>query len=518
VLDLLIRSATVVDGSGSPGYRASVGVLGDRVVRIGSDASLEATVVVDGDGRTLAPGFIDVHTHSDLSPLVDPAMPSAVRQGVTTVVVGNCGSSPWPPAGAPDCAQLAGAAPGELDLSFDSFGAFLEALEDAGPAVNLAALVGHGAVREEVMGLARRPPSDGELRSMRELVGRAMSEGAVGLSTGLIYVPGIFSATDEIVALAREAAGAGGIYASHIRGEGEHLFRAVDEAVEIGRRAGIPAHVSHLKCETELMWGRADELLERLHTAGDATADQYPYTAWSSSLSSLLPGWAPVRDLARALEADRHRLARAVEEGEPSFQSSVRGVGWDRIVIEAAGDGRHNGESVAAIADAGGVAPIDAFLALLLEDPDASCIGHAMHEDDVRAILADPDVMVASDSSAMSPEGPLGSWAVHPRTYGTFPRVLGRYAREERLLTLEQAVRKMTALPAERFGLAGRGLLREGGAADLVLFDPRTVSDASTFERPHAYPAGIDLVVVNGRIAWDGVRLTAGAGRVLRRA
>jgi N-acyl-D-amino-acid deacylase len=518
MLDLLVEDALVVDGSGRPARRASVGTRQGRIAWIGpAQAAPEAARSVAAAGRVLAPGFVDVHTHADLSPLVDPWMTSALSQGVTTVVVGNCGASPWPPAGAADCVLMSTGDPSALAPSFGSFGEYLQTIGEARPALNVAASVGHGAVRAEVMGTDARTPTDDELRKMRRLVAEAINDGAVGLSTGLIYAPGIHASTDEIVALAREAARGGAIYASHIRGEGAHLFPAVDEAIEVGRRAGLPVHVSHLKCETSFAWGRADELLARLHAADDATADQYPYTAWESALSSLLPAWAPASELTRLL-ADRDaavRLRAAVEHGEAgAFQSSVAGVGWDRIVIGSTSDRRCNGMSIEAIAKARGTSAYRTCLDLLLEDPGTACIGHAMDEEDVRTILADPEVFIASDAVAMSPAGPMGGIPVHPRTYGTFPRVLGRYVRDG-TLGLEAAVRKMTSLPAERFGLTGRGLLIEGGAADLVLFDPASVADRSVFGEPHLTPAGIDLVVVNGLIAWDGAPGKR-AGEVLR--
>ncbi|MGZ4132805.1 MAG: amidohydrolase family protein, partial [Actinomycetota bacterium] len=340
---------------------------------------------------------------------------------------------------------------------------------------------------------------------------------AVGLSTGLIYVPGRFAATDEIVALAGAVAGAGGLYASHIRGEGRDLVSSLDEVFAIGRRAGLPAHVSHLKCESSLAWGRARETLDRFHGDDDVTADQYPYTAWNSSLASLLPPWAPVGRLAAILgDPDaRARLRSAVEHGEPDFQSSVEGVGWDAVVVEGTKDGRWRGISVTAVADALGTDPFDAMVRLLAEDPDTSCIGHAMREDDVLAILADPVVFVASDASATAPDGPGGSQPVHPRSYGTFPRALA-LARDHRLLPLEAAIRKMTALPAERFGLRGRGRIAEGAYADLVLFSAEEIRDNATFASPHAFPEGIEAVVVNG-VVTVGPGATGRAGRALRR-
>jgi len=523
VLDLWIASATVVDGTGAPAYPASVGVDSGRIAVITRDPvdpEPPAEHRLDGAGLVLSPGFVDVHNHSDLGPLVDPTMPSTVRQGVTSVVVGNCGMSPFPASSATELASWAGGDPAEMDLDFGSFAGFLERVEASEPAVNVAALVGHGSVRDLVMGLERRVPTDEELAAMRRKVAEAMDAGAIGLSTGLIYVPGMYSSTEEIVALAQEAARAGGLYASHIRGEGARLFRAVNEAIEIGRRAGLGVHVSHLKCETSHMWGRANELLALVHDGDDVTGDQYPYAAWASVLWSLLPEWAPVAELPAMLadRVTRERLITSVEQGEgDAFQSSVDGVGWDRIVIEDTADRGCNGLDVAAIAERRGVEPVEAFFQLLVEEPSTSCIGHAMHEDDVRTIRADPEIMVASDAVSVAPDGPMADVPVHPRTYGTFPRVLGPAVRDG-LLSLEAAVRTMTSLPADRFGLSGRGRVEEGAWADLALFDAVAVTDRATFERPHAFPDGFEAMIVGGTVAWQrGDHRIRRAGRVLRR-
>jgi N-acyl-D-amino-acid deacylase len=302
VLDLVIADALVVDGTGAAGFEGWVGMKADRIAAVGHEGAPipEATRTIEAGGAVVAPGFIDVHNHSDLSPFVLPEMPSVVRQGVTTVVVGNCGLSPWPLAGYPEAVELAYADPADHPVpSWQSFGDYLAAVDEANPAVNVAALVGHGAIRLEVLGHDRRAPDHDELQRMRALVADALDAGAVGLSTGLIYTPGIHAGTDEVIALAEESAARGGIYASHIRGEGRDLFRAVDEALDIGRRAQVPVHISHLKCESSRVWGRAEELLAKIHDAADATGDQYPYAAWNSSLASLLPPWASPSELER---------------------------------------------------------------------------------------------------------------------------------------------------------------------------------------------------------------------------
>ncbi len=514
---LLIAGATILDGTGAPARPGSVLVKGDRIEAVltpGEEPVAERRI--EAGGLALAPGFIDTHSHSDVSPLVEPTMDSMLRQGVTTVVVGNCGTSAYPIEGAAEAAALAGADADAIGADWRSFEEYLGRIEESRPALNVAALVGHGALRTATMrDDQRRAPADDELAQMRRLLRSALEDGAFGMSTGLIYAPGLHATTDELVALAAEMYVAGGVYASHVRGESETVFAAVGEAIEIGRRAVVPSHVSHLKVEGGVMWGRAEELLELLDGAradgADVTADQYPYTAWETSLSAALPDWVTAAELEDAA-ADPITRSRLEDEA-----AAGQSIGWDQIAIGThAPDPGLTGRTVAEIAEARGLAPGGTIVELLLADPNTGMVGHGMHEDDVRTILARPDVFVGTDGLAVSPDGPLGVYAVHPRYYGTFPRVLGRYVRNERVLTLEGAVRKMTSLPADRFALAGRGRIEPGAAADLVLFDPGRVADTATYERPHAFAEGIDLVVVNGRVAWEeapGER----AGRALRR-
>lgn len=523
-MDLLITGALVVDGSGAPAFPGAVAVDGDRIAVVlrAGEPEPDAARRIEVRGLVLAPGFVDVHQHSDLSPFTEPGMDSYLRQGVTTCVVGNCGSSAFPADGVPELAALAGSR--ELDVTWATFGEYLEAVEARRPALNVAALIGHGTLREAVLGEdQRRPPTEEEMAEMRRLLASALAEGALGLSTGLIYAPGLHASTEEIVSLAGVLAEHGGLYASHVRGEGEQVFDAVAECIGIGRRAGVPAHVSHLKVEGATMWGRAGELLERIdaeRAAGaDVSADQYPYTAWETELAAVLPPWVSASELGSVLAdpAARARLERSIEEGEPGWQSVGRSLGWDRIALGSfPPEPALSGRSIAELATERGLRPVELICELLAADRFAGMLGHGMDEGEVRTILARPDVAVASDGIAISPDGPLGAHAVHPRYYGTFVRVPGRYVREERVLPLETAVRKMTSLPAERFRLAGRGRIEPGAFADLVLFDPGTVADRATYERPHAFADGIRLVVVNGRIAFDGEPRER-AGRALRR-
>lgn len=451
-------------------------------------------------------------------------MDGMLRQGVTTVVVGNCGGSAFPYEGVAEHAAIAGADAAIVGSGWETFDGYLSQLQACRPALNVAALVGHGTLREAVMREdQRRAPSVTEMAEMRHLLGEALEQGALGLSTGLFYAPGTHATTDEIVELAGEMGRRGGIYASHVRDESRHVFDAVGECIDVGRRAGVPSHISHLKVESRSMWGRAPDLLalidEERDRGADVTSDQYPYTAWETGLAAVLPGWTSPQELPDTLADDRarERLRTAVEEGGAGREGPGRALGWDRIVI-----GSHEpdpaliGHSIADLAEARGLEPFEVVARLILADPYTGMIGHGMHEDDVRMIASRPDVFAASDGVAVSPSGPLGSVKVHPRYYGTFARVLGRYARQEGLLTLGSAIRKMTSLPAQRFGLTGRGLLEEDAFADLVVFDPDRVIDRATYEHPHAFADGIELVIVNGQVAWDGAP-GARAGRALRR-
>jgi N-acyl-D-amino-acid deacylase len=498
--DLVITNARVVDGSGNPWFRADVAVRQGRIARVGRVAPSEARRVIDARGQILAPGFIDVHAHvENIYNLPDAE--NFVRMGVTTLVTGNCGGS-------------------AVDV-----GRFLGRIEEAPLAVNLATLVGHNSVRREVFGEQNRPPTPEELEKMKALVEQAMRDGAVGLSTGLIYVPGVYSQTGEVLELARVASRHGGIYATHMRNEGLRVSDAIRESIEIGEKAGMPVEISHFKISARKLWGGSDETLGLVREARrrglPVTVDQYAYTASSTSLDSRLPEWVLEggREEGRKRLADPAQRARAARE----MRESVKRGGFKdlsyAVVASYQPKPEYNGKSVAEITKlARGKRDLRSQIAQVLEMYEAggaAMVYHSMGEEDVRRILREPFTMVASDSGVRR----FGEGVPHPRGYGNNARVLGTYVRELKLITLEDAVRKMTSLPAQTFGLRDRGLVREGMAADLVVFDEAAVSDPATFEKPHQYAAGFSHVVVNGQAVIEGGRATgARPGRALRHA
>lgn len=498
--DVVFSGGTVVDGSGSPGFRADVGVRGDRIVAVSRTPLAPGTArVIAIEGHVLAPGFIDLHAHLDPIPQLRDAE-SHVRQGVTTALGGPDGGGPYP------------------------FGAYLANLENGGVGMNVGFLAGHNTIRRRVMGTAARAPTPEELRRMEAMVAESMRDGAFGLSTGLFYVPGTYSETAEVIALSRVAAAGGGIYTSHLRKEGLGLLDGVAEAIEIGRQAGIPVVLTHHKAVGRAMWGQSVTTLRMIDSARatgvDVMADVYPYTATQTGLGALVPAWAmadgdsafarrtrdPVlrdslhRDIVFNLENDRGGGdMRRVQFGNFRAEQWLEGKTLHDWVVQ-----RGLPLTLASGAD------------LVIEGMlrgGASMVYHVLDEPDVERILAHPQSMVASDGRLTRP----GDGVPHPRAYGTFPRVLARYVRERGILTLEQAVRKMTAMPARRMGLTDRGTVAVGMMADLVVFDPATVADLATFAAPHQYPTGIPYVMVNGRLMVDGGRFhDLRAGTVLR--
>lgn len=500
--DLLIRGGSVLDGSGAPAMRADVLVRDGRIVRVSPEPLpvRAARRVIDATGLVVAPGFIDLHTHIE-AVFQMPDAESAVRQGVTLVVGGPDGGGPA------------------------DFGAHMQRVERLRLGPNVAFLTGHNSIRREVMGLADRAPTAGELARMEQLVRQAMADGAFGLSTGLFYLPGTFARLDEVVALSRVAAAAGGIYTSHLREEGLGLLRGVGEAIDIGRQADIPVVLTHHKAVGKAMWGASRQTLAMIDSARalgiDVMADQYPYTASSTSFSVLIPAWAREGgDSAFARRVGNSALRDSIAKGIVFILENDRGGGDLRRVQFASVAWKRDLEGRTLYdwaVERGLPTTPEAAVELVIEGElkgSASMVYHVMDEGDVERIMAHPWTAIASDGSLQRP----GNGVPHPRAYGTFPRVLGHYVRERGVLSLPEAVRKMTALPAKRLGLTDRGRIAEGLVADLTIFDPATVRDRATFTAPHQYPEGIPYVIVNGVPVVDrGAFTAARPGRVLRR-
>ena len=486
--DTVIREVSVYDGTGAPPVTADVALQGERIAACGA-VSGGARETLDGRDLALAPGFIDVHTHDDFAAAMYPDMAFKLCGGVTTCVVGNCGFGAAPHAAAMAMARMLHP---RLDLpEWAGYSGYAALLERNPPGTNIGFLVGHGTARLAAMGLEARAPEAAEMARMKAIVEEGLAAGALGMSSGLIYDPGRFAATDELVELASLLRGTGALYATHMRDEGTSLIASVEEAVAIGRRAGVPVQISHHKAAGPPAWGLVRESLKRIEAAQrsgmDVHADQYPYTAGSTILAAVF------RD---------GRLGRSVGE-----------VGPEEVVIAStASHPAWEGKSIAALAVEMQCDPDAAAARVLAEDPGVTVILHTMSEDDVRTVMRHPSTMIGSDGI------PTLEGKPHPRLYGTFARVLGRYARDEKLLPLAEAVYRMTGFPAAKFGLEGRGTLRAGQYADLVLFDPARILDRGTFEDPKRIPDGITAVFVNGVKAFAGGAATgARAGRVLRR-
>ncbi len=521
----------MVDGTGNPWFRADLAIRDNAIAAIGDLGGADCKQRIDAAGLVVAPGFIDVHSHSDFPILVNPKAESKIRQGVTTEIIGNCGSSAAPlnDMQRSRVRQTPYLVESGVQINWSTMGEYFLILERTGIALNIAALVGHGNLRAYAMGFERRSPTSDELVLMQKLAVQALQEGAVGLSTGLIYTPGSYSQTKEIISIARAIAQLGGIYTSHIRNESHRLVHAVREAIRIGKEAHVPVEISHHKAAGKSNWGKIRTTLKIIEAARqrgiDVTCDVYPYIASSFSLTAMLPPWAheggPAKLLKRLQDpASRIRLRRDIQRGTGTWPSPLKSAGWDKTIIASSHRSRSfQGRSISDLAKQKRMDPFEFMLDLLLREQLAvGVIRFGMCEDDVEHVLSYPNTMIGSDGSTYAPTGPLGSSKPHPRSYGTFPRVLGKYARERGLFPLEEAVRKMTSLPAQRFSLKLRGLIREGSYADLCLFDPNRVEDLATFHDPHRFPRGIEYVIVNGKtVVSKGQHTGSLPGRVLRK-
>lgn len=526
--DLLITNAQIVDGSGGAARTGSVAISAGKIAAVGT-VSGTATRTIDAKGRTLAPGFIDLHSHSDLPLVTDGNGQSKIRQGVTTEVIGESGS-------------VAPRKDASATAPWTDFAGYFATIEKGGISPNLLSYVGLGTVREMVVGEDERQATPAEITSMQQLVAKTMENpGVFGVSSGLIYPPNSYANVDELAEVSKAVSGMG-LYASHLRYDGPKLRDGIEEAIAIGERAKIPVHIFHVKVTGQKNFGRMKEVIELVEAARArgvrVTADQYPYVASSTSLTATIPQWAQdggTDKLVARLKSpqDRARIRAAMEDTNPDWESRYQSAGtWQNVQLAAIGRTRgsatagespnrkYEGMRVAEAAKQAGKDPFDFVFDLLIEERGSvACVYFIIDEADLELAMKQPWVAVGSDGSSLAIDGPLRAGVPHPRNFGTFPRVLGRYVRERKVISLEEAIRKMTTLPASILGLSDRGAIKAGQWADLVLFDPNTVADQATFEDPFQYPVGIDTVLVNGTVVLDeGKHTNARPGKVLQRA
>src|SRR5579864_3912139 len=528
--DLIIRNGHIIDGTGSPWYSGDIAIQGGRVAAIGQIAGAQAKHSIDAHGLVVAPGFIDMLGQSEFTILVNPHLPSKIFQGITTEITGE-GNSIAPLNDRIINADHATYDHLQITPDWTNFRQYFARLEKQGMGINLASYVGATSVRRMVIGDDNRPPDARELARMRQLVRDAMHDGAVGLSTSLQYAPAPYASTEELIALASEAAKLGGIYATHMRSEGDAIIPAIDEVIRIAREAKIPAEIWHLKTAGKSNWGRMPGIvghIEKARQSGlDITADTYAYTAWFNSFSAFIPPWAHAGGDAKLVErlkdpAIRARIRQEMQTPSKTWDNEWQEIaGPDAILVSVV----HNpklrplqGKTIAEIAKLWNKDPIDTVFDLLIDDDAFTSVAvFGMSEPDVLLALQQPWVSVCNDSQGTAPDGLLGREHPHPRAYGTFPHILRKYVREDGKLRIEEAIRKFSALPAQRMHLTDRGVLKKGMWADIVVFDPATIRDRATFENPNQLSQGMEYVLVNGVPVIDGGKMTnALPGKVLR--
>jgi N-acyl-D-amino-acid deacylase len=525
--DVLITGGSVLNGEGTPALRADVGIRGGRIATIGDLQTAAATRRIDASGLTVAPGFIDIHNHSDYTILVEPRSESMIRQGVTTMVLGESRSAGPIKAGADEARARADGA----TIDWTTLGGYFAKLEQKHMSTNIASYVGEEQVWTYVKGYGQSAATPQELEEMKRLVAAAMEDGAMGLSTALLQPPSSFATTANLIELARTAKQHGGIYSSHVRDEGEGVFRAIDEAIRVGKGASIPVDIIHMKIAHKKLWGRANEIIAMVQKARDEgfeiRANVYPYTAGQNNLSSIVPPWAHDGGREKMLErlkdpSARKRMREEVMNGLPNWYNHylATGDGWAGMILVLLRHERNRpfqGRRMSDLIAARGGHPADVLFDVLLDEGGSVPTVFFHHsEPDMQLIMKQPWTSIGSDGSAVSPDGPTGRTHPHPRYYGTFPRVLGRYVRELKVITLPDAVKKMTSMNADKLGITDRGRLKEGLVADVTVFDADQVIDRATFEQPHQFPVGIKYVIVNGIVTVDKEQHTGAlAGRVL---
>ena len=527
--NILIRNASVIDGSGAAAFTADVRISGDRIADVGQLEKENADHIIDAANQTLTPGFIDMHSHADFSLPVLPTADSLVHQGITTAVIGQCGLSPAPlleDTRKEVTAALSGFF-GEVARSipwekWTSLADYLDYLAADGISVNVAPLVGQGIIRASVMGFGEGNADSSQMAAMQDAVSRALDQGAIGMSTGLIYPPGSFTSTEELIELTRVVGNRNRFYFSHIRGEAATLLDAVAEAIRIGQETGASVQISHFKAAQRENWDKSQQALDLIRKARaeglDVTADLYPYTAGSTSLATLLPQWAhiggPEMTISRLKDPDTRNKMMA----EMQSDGFARGVEWDKVLITSSpANTAYEGRNIAEMASESGKSEHTWLFDVLLETGlDMGMAVFGMSEDNRRNELKYPDMMIGTDGLGMSTSGPLARGVPHPRSYGAFPRVIARYVRELKVLTLEDTIHRMTGLAAAKLRLGDRGTVEPGKMADLVLFDPRTITDTATYDKPHQYAEGISHVFVNGQaVIKEAIHTGMRSGRTL---
>lgn len=523
--DVIIRNGQVLDGLGTAGIKSDIGIQGEKISAIGDLRNASAALTVDASDLVVAPGFIDIHTHTDIELLVNGNGISKIMQGVTTEISGNCGSSPFPLTGTDAeemCARLKKNY--DLDEKWHDLNGFFAAIEKYKSSLNYATFTGHGDLRAYVVGKNDVAPDNHQMDEMKRLLEVSMQEGSFGLSSGLEYAPGSYAGTEELIELSRVVSKQNGIYNTHLRNEDDTLLEAIDEALTICRKADVSVEIAHLKACNQNNWHKADKMLDILAEANrqglPVKADRYPYTAYGTGLSTFLPLWArqgDTEDIVARLN-DKNQtpsiLAYAQSRGK-------RIGGWDRVMISSCDTDQNKkweGQTIKDCAQVASMPETEFIRSLLIEENlRVGIVGFAMDEKNLCKVLSSPYVMIGSDGTAVAPQGKLASGKPHPRYYGTFPRVLGKYCREENCLELPIAVKKMTSMPAEKLGLKERGIIKKGYFADITIFDPNTIIDKATFTKPHQTAEGIAYVFVNGRMTVERSKHTqTRAGKVLR--
>jgi N-acyl-D-amino-acid deacylase len=523
VFDLVIRDGKIIDGTGTSSFVADLGISNGKITCIGELTNAIAKEWICAKGLVVAPGFIDMHSHQEASAFAEVTDDAKIMQGVTTEVNGNCGISCAPVSKKylPELRKYV-AAPESLHWDWESFAEYLTVLEKNKPVTNVVPLVGHGALRIAVMGFQNRKPTENELNAMKELLTQALAAGAYGLSSGLIYPPGVFADTDELVELCKVVASNDGLYASHIRNESDRVLEAVEEGIEIAQRSLVNFHFSHHKVAGRANWGKSSQTLGLIDEANkkglSITCDVYPYEASSTMMSALLPPWALEGGVGSMLErlgdkATRERIKTDLKRSLPGWENLYQAGGADKIIVAAVKrQHQYEGMTLEQLAESKGRETSDAFMDLLEEEQGAVYMTlFLMAEDDIKTILRHQTTVVGSD-------GVYSPHMLHPRHYGTFPRILAKYVRGEQIISLSSAIHKMTGMTANRLGLCDRGIIRPGLYADIVVFDPKKIQDRATYTQPRAYPDGVDCVIINGEIAVrDGKFTGLRAGKILKK-